>query len=169
LWKFTKEKPTTMKKALLGTLLILAATACGTARLQTSPQEMERIAEALRTRDYTVEVVRADPMGWRTVNLDYGYGLTVRGDSIFSRLPFYGRAYSVPFGGGDGLFFKTNFLDYSLSAGRKGSTVVNIAARTDEDTYLYSVTVWPNGNARISVNSFNRQKIAYDGTIVLKK
>jgi len=33
------------------------------------------------------------------------YSVEIRNDSIISHLPYYGRAYSIPYGGGDSSFF----------------------------------------------------------------
>lgn len=147
-------------------LLALGAAACSTTRFQTSPQEKERIAEALQARNYTVEVIRADPMGGRPIDLSVGYGITIQGDSIFSRLPFFGRAYSVPFGGNQGgFFFDAKILSYKSAPARKDRTEITIETRTDEDSYTCFLTVWDDGNARLVVESFNRQGIGYDGTV----
>jgi hypothetical protein len=129
---------------------------------------MERIAESLQGRRYTVEVVRVDPMGARPIDLDPGYGIMVRGDSIYSRLPFFGRAYSAPYGGGDrgGFFFDAKILDYQSTPGRRGSTEVRIETRDAEDSYTCFLTVWQDGGAQLEVESFNRQGIGYDGTLV---
>ncbi len=160
-----------MKRIFSGLLPLLALglAGCSATRLQTSPAQMAKISEALQARDYTIEVFRADPMGGRTVDLSAGYGITVRGDSIFSRLPFFGRAYSVPYGGSDqgGFFFDAKILNYQSVPARKGSTVITIETRTNEDSYTYHLTVWDDGNAMIDVDSFNRQGIDYDGTVVV--
>ena len=48
---------------------------------------------------FTIEVDRALPMGGRTVHLTTPYSLEMRGDSAISYLPYFGRAYSLPYGG----------------------------------------------------------------------
>ena len=53
-----------------------------------------------------IDVDRAVPMAGRSVNLTSPYSLEIHGDSILSYLPYFGRAYSAPYGGGEGLTLK---------------------------------------------------------------
>lgn len=145
--------------------MIMAFASCGAVPRQSSPLEEARVSEALAARHYAVEVRRAEPIGWRTIDLDTGYGITVRGDSLFSRLPYFGRAYSVPYGAGEGLVFEAPIESYQAESARGGRTDITLHARTAEDSYTYYLTVWENGEVRLDVDSFNRQNIAYDGRI----
>ena len=65
-------------------------------------QKAKEIKEMIEGGRFTIEVDRALPMGGRSVNLTTPYSLEMRGDSAISYLPYFGRAYSLPYGGGDG-------------------------------------------------------------------
>ena len=66
-------------------------------------QKAKEIKEMIENGRFTIEVDRALPMGGRTVHLTTPYSLEMRGDSAISYLPYFGRAYSLPYGGGDGM------------------------------------------------------------------
>ena len=79
---------------------------------------------------FTIEVDRALPMGGRTVHLTTPYSLEMRGDSAISYLPYFGRAYSLPYGGGDGMRFEESITDYQSTFDKRGPLELNSLART---------------------------------------
>ena len=62
-------------------------------------QKAKEIKEMIDEQRFTIDVDRALPMGGRTVNLTTPYSFEMRGDSAISYLPYFGRAYSLPYGG----------------------------------------------------------------------
>ena len=118
---------------------------------------------------FTIEVDRALPMGGRTVHLTTPYSLEMRGDSAISYLPYFGRAYSLPYGGGDGMRFEESITDYQSTFDKKGTARIKFVARTKEDTFRFDVQVFSNGSAIISVTPTNRQNITYQGELAPKK
>ena len=102
-----------------------------------------------------IEVDRALPMGGRTVHLTTPYSLEMRGDSAISYLPYFGRAYSLPYGGGDGMRFEESITDYQSTFDKKGTARIKF--------------VFSNGSAIISVTPTNRQNITYQGELAPKK
>lgn len=136
---------------------------------QTKAEKAEQTANAVKSaiesNDYIIEVNQAIPMSGRSINLTTPYSLTVRGDSVYSYLPYFGRAYSVPYGGGDGLNFNATLTDYSVEPGRKESTEISFKTRTREDQYVYRIRVFPNGATSINVSGNNRQGITFSGEL----
>jgi hypothetical protein len=82
-------------------------------------QKAKEIKEMIENGRFTIEVDRALPMGGRTVHLTTPYSLEMRGDSAISYLPYFGRAYSLPYGGGDGMRFEESITDYQSSIRRE--------------------------------------------------
>ena len=132
-------------------------------------QKAKDIKEMIESGRFTIDVDRALPMGGRTVNLTTPYSLEMRGDSAISYLPYFGRAYSLPYGGGDGMRFEESITDYQSTFDKKGTARIKFAARTKEDTFRFDVQVFSNGSAIISVTPANRQNITYQGELALKK
>ena len=98
-------------------------------------------------------------------NVTYGYSLEVRNDSLISYLPYFGRAYDVPYGGGKGLNFSARITSYQEHAGKKGQHKIEIGTENEEDKYLYHVEVFENGNATIDVMAQKRERISYSGVM----
>jgi hypothetical protein len=95
------------------------------------------------------------------------YSIKVSGDTLVSYLPFIGRAYNVPYGGGKGLDFTAKINEYHdiANAGGGHDIVINVA--NEEDVYFYTINVTTNGSAFISVSSRNRERISYTGEMYL--
>ncbi len=105
------------------------------------------------------------PFGGRSVNLTSPYSITVKNDSVISSLPYFGRAYHVPYGGGNGLQFKAPLTSYETDFNKRGAGLIKMKTTNNEDTYTFTITVQTNGSAYVTVNMHNRQTISYDGEL----
>lgn len=133
-------------------------------------QEKARmVKECIESKNYEIEVNTAMPMSGNSVQLAPYYSLTVRNDSVFSYLPYYGRAYMLPYGGGEGLNFEAKLTDYKQEIGKKGNYEITFSARTQEDYYTFNVTVYDNGSSGINVNMQKKQPIDFIGKMVFKE
>lgn len=132
-------------------------------------QKQRAVKELVLSQKYKVEVSQAIPTTGKTVFLTSPYSLEVRNDSVVSYLPYYGRAYSIPYGGGDGLNFKAPFTGYKIEWDKKGTAKVRFSVRNSEDKYDFSIDVFANGSSSIYVNMQNRQSIRFQGELDLKK
>ena len=47
----------------------------------------------------------------------------------FSQLPYFGRAYSIPYGGGQGLMFNAPIDQYTMAMGKRGAAKINFTAK----------------------------------------
>jgi len=118
---------------------------------------------AIEKRMYVVEVDKALPMSGSMRMLTSPYSLEVNGEEVKSYLPFFGRAYSVPYGGGDGLVFDFVISDYQLSFEKKGKALIEFKTKSKEDRLVYRIHIFPSGSASIDVTSGNRQQISFNG------
>ena len=100
--------------------------------------------------------------------------MKVSRDTVESALPYYGRAYNVPYGGGSGLFFSGRPEEYSDVETKPGQRKISFKVRTDEDLFSFAVTLDCRGDkqggedctAFITVSSGQRQTISYRGRVV---
>ncbi len=127
------------------------------------------LRKAIENREFMVDVERMLPMSGRSRALTSSYSLEIDGDRVKSHLPYVGRAYSVPYGGGDGLNFESTVTDYKSSFDDKGKAVIEFQAKTPEDRYSFRLEIFPNGSASVNVTSVNRQGISFQGTASEKK
>ncbi|MDR0845620.1 MAG: DUF4251 domain-containing protein [Tannerella sp.] len=146
-------------------LLTLGFFSCKSSGIAAGPEKKQAVKELIDSKHYTVDVNRMLPMSGKTQNLTSNYSLTVEGDSVISYLPYSGRAYSVPYGGGKGLNFNAKITDYSLSYDQKGTADISFLTDSGEDRYKYSVKIFANGSSVIQVTPNNRQSISYHGNL----
>ena len=123
---------------------------------------------ALMERNYKISVDHMYPMKGGSKNVSPSYSVEVRNDSLISYLPFFGRAYQVPYGGGKGLNFSERIGSYRESLVKNGHRHIEINVKNDEDSYLYVIDVFDNGNSDIEVQAQQRERISYSGEMVFE-
>lgn len=139
------------------------------AKQEKSEQKEKELKEWIANRQFAVSVDRALPMGGRSIPLTTLYSLELRGDSVRSYLPYFGRAYVAPYGGGNSMDFDAPVTDYDCAYTQKGAAVVRFKAKTNEDNFTFRLQIYPNGSATIQVTPVNRQSITYYGEVVPQK
>ena len=148
------------RKQILMLLLVMLA-GIPTLSAQTKKEKKEQKKEAVRqlivSEDYKIDVNTAMPMRGRSIPLTSQYSLQIRNDSVFSYLPYYGRAYSVP------------YKEYTMDMDKKGNAIIKFSARSPEDFFEFRAKVFPDGTTSIDVTMQNRQAISYRGEVDLDK
>ncbi len=132
------------------------------ARLQAQAQQVDSLVRGMR---FGVEVSAAFPQRGNMVNLNYDYGIQVHGDTLRSYLPYYGRAYQIPYGGGKALDFSERIQRRTLSQGKKGEQLLQMWVENDEDAYVYTLKVYPGGSIDLTVESHQRDRIRFTGRL----
>lgn len=144
-------------------LLLLAACATSAERAEQAARMAVAVDQALASRHYKVSVQTMHPRRGRIVNVTSDYSLEVRGDTLVSYLPYFGRAYNIPLNGGKGMNFTAPILRYEQTKDAKGCTCVVLVTDNREDVLTYRVDIFSNGRASIYVNSREREPISYEG------
>ncbi|MCC8034795.1 MAG: DUF4251 domain-containing protein [Rikenellaceae bacterium] len=153
---------------ILASLIFIAA--CSSSNHYSSlnrQQVAERIDRNISEKDFVIDVDRALPAQGRSVSLSGGYSLRIHNDTVYSHLPYYGRAYSLPYGGGEGLNFEGAMEGYRAETGSKGECVISFQVKTKEDRYTFNITIWETGSANLTVLSTNKQTISFTGKMRL--
>jgi len=159
-----------MKKYLISAVILVAMlTGCATSaeRLERQAREAAMVEEALQNRRYTIDIRMMHPLRGRAVNVTSNYSVEVKGDTLVSYLPYFGRAYQVPYGGGKGLNFIAPITGYQSETDRKGTTRIMLTSENEEDSYLYVLEVFSNGESSVEVQSRQRDRIYYTGRMNL--
>jgi hypothetical protein len=105
-----------MRKILITSVMALTAwvmlVGCATAeeRAARAAEQAKAVKTALQERNYQIAVNRMYPSRGASKTVSSGYTVEVRNDSLISYLPYFGRAYDVPYGGGNGLNFSAPFV-----------------------------------------------------------
>ncbi|MDR1602576.1 MAG: DUF4251 domain-containing protein [Tannerella sp.] len=150
--------------AIIG-LMAAGQMSCSSSKTAARNERAETVKQQLESRRYTIDVDRMLPMQGPSQHLTTNYGLTIKGDTVISYLPYFGRAYSVPYGGGKGLNFEALISDYSLVFDAKGVAKISFRTRSEDDLYLYEAEVFNNGKTTLRVTSNNRQGISFYGQL----
>jgi len=162
-----------MKKILFLAALATVLTACVTQHLtaeekgQAQAKTAREVEKNIRQRAFTVQVTYMNAVHGGTRALEYGYEVKLSGDTLYSYLPYFGRAYSVPYGGGKGLNFTAPISDYRVKKEKKGRHAIEIDVNNQEDSYTYYLHVHQNGATDIIVTAQRRDRISFSGTMVL--
>ena len=164
-----------MRKVIVGIFSVIMLTACSTSKLTSEQKAVkhalvtQKVRQAVDDRAYTVEMNYIYPQRMASRHLDYGYTLRISGDSIYSYLPYFGRAYSVPYNGGNGLNFKGVMDYYKVTRTKKDCTDVVLGVKDDGDDYQYTMNIYDNGTVSLGVFSRNRESISFSGEMMMKE
>ncbi|HZL11403.1 MAG TPA: DUF4251 domain-containing protein [Prolixibacteraceae bacterium] len=99
-------------------------------------------------------------------NLSSNYDLVFDSLQVKAYLPYYGRAYSVPYGGSGGVDFDltAKSIDRKWNKRKKMFTISTELADSEDSYYIY-LTAGLDGYADLKINFRNRRLINYSGTI----
>jgi len=145
--------------------MMVGAVACSTLTPAEKEALAKRVNAALDERKYEINVQMMYPMKGLGKNLTSGWSLEVKNDSLFSYLPYMGRAYNVPFGGGKGLNFNAPIKGYRDGNWQKSLRKIDFSVTNEEDTYHYTIEVYENGNATVNVVARERDAIMFSGVM----
>lgn len=146
--------------------------ACSSARVASGSSDpvdgikSDQVDQMLENKLYKVDFTWADPASARSFALNPGdYFISVIGDRVESLLPYLGRVYSIPYGGGEGLHFEAPITNYQMKRGRGGRYEISFEAHTTEDDYSFELEIFPTGESNLTVNSMRLQTISFTGTM----
>ena len=157
--------------SVLISLVVISWSGCATSE-EKAAQMAElsaNVTNALNNRDYKISIDRMYPMRGSSRHVSFGYSVEVKNDTLVSYLPYFGRAYNVPYGGGKGLNFSAPIGSYQEFMIRNGLRRIEICVTNDEDTYLYTIEVFDNGSSSVDVRARQRERISYSGNVEFGK
>lgn len=137
-------------------------------RTESTDAVNQEVKTKIDNKRFVIDVNMALPSSGKSVALSSCYDVKIAGDSVYCHLPYFGRAYSLPYGGGEGLVFKGLTTDYRLTQGRRGSTNISFNIRTSEDKYRFIMDVFSSGSSVITVQPTNKQTITFNGQMVIQ-
>lgn len=162
-------RKTTFSSLFVLMMMVLLSSCGSTSSLTKAEREAamaQQVQEALDARHYTIAVDWMKPLGGvpRQVNSDYE--LKVNGEELDCYLPYIGRAYRLPYGGGKGLNFKAQIQNYSIQQLTSNRSQIEFTVRNDEDVYRFRIDVFDNGKSIIDIMAQDRDAISFDGEMV---
>ncbi len=146
-------------------VLMLFLTACSSTK--TTSETISAITRKVESKDITVTVHYANPLRMRQIVLTSEYDLRLKNDSAFAYLPYFGVAYSAPYGSSEGgIKFAEPMNDYAITPNKKSNGWdIHFKIRSKEDIYEIFMNIFNNGSALFSVTSQKRDMISFSGEI----
>lgn len=164
-----------MKKTILmtGCLLLLLGISTGASAKDRS-QEKSRTAAVvnllLAREDFRVEINQVQPTGLSAYSTSPGnYFIHVNHGNVTLHLPYVGKGYNVPYGGGGNrLQFTAPITSYEVKSGKKGASDITLVTRNEDNmTVKMGLTIYPNGSAYVALHPDGLQTITYRGALDL--
>jgi len=136
-------------------------------REQKKTEKQQQIEALINSNEFVFEATYVLPQGGQMINLTgSSYTLKFHNDTIESYLPFYGRAYSVDYGGDGGIKFKGKPDEYKVVTTKNGRGYeINATIKGPKDYYKIHLSVSTDGGATLIVDSNQRSSISYRGDI----
>jgi hypothetical protein len=160
-----------MKKILLFTIIlslssVLISSAIPRDRKEARQEQYHNTIELVESGEFIFEARRAYPQAGGPVDLTTNRGfIEVSETTGEARLPFFGRAYNIPYGGRGGINFSGEKENIEISKNHDRMKVNYSFGVRDRDYYQVQMNISYNGDAYVIITSTNRARISYHGHI----
>lgn len=153
---------------VIGICATLLLGACATMSSSEKAKIALRVDSMIDARKFKITISMMNALRGNTRPVSPEFYLRINGDSLFSYLPYFGRAYSVPYGGGKGLNFDSMIDEYNVEKKKKDCTSIVLMTKNNEDYYKYRINIYDNGHADIIVIPQRRDQISFEGEVEIK-
>lgn len=134
--------------------------------LKAQDKDAASVKEMIESKSYIFKAQLVSPQNGRNVFLTSDYDVSVRGDTVISYLPYFGRAYTAPVNPAEGgIKFTSADFEYKADKSKKDGWEIMIKPHDVTDVQQLYLTVFDNGSASLQVISTNRQTISFNGYI----
>jgi hypothetical protein len=152
-------------KNIFGKIFTIAIALLITEQINAQPDKAT-VKTSVESKQFIFHAQTAMPSSGRSRQLTSEYDLRIFPDSLVSNLPYYGRAYSVPYGsGGGGFDFTSKKFDYTATPGKKKGWDITIKTKDVNDFQEFSLSLSDDGYGTLQALSNNRQPMAFTGYI----
>ncbi|MDE7373711.1 MAG: DUF4251 domain-containing protein [Odoribacter sp.] len=139
-------------------------------KLAENEKAFQEVQQLIAGRHFQIEINRVHPQDGFDVSRFNPTGNISVSDSIArGHLPFFGRAYSLPYGDNVGIDFDDVMKNVAVKTvkKRKGKVaVMSFSVRGNRDVYQVTIEANSRGGCSVNLYSNNRAPISYGGTIV---
>ena len=159
-----------MPRLLFFLISIALLSGCTTVnqRAERREQTARMVEQAVSQRRLMVTIRSMQTQRYGSHQVSSDFYLKLRGDTLDSYLPFFGRAYGVsPVTPSQGLHFVSPVLQMEESKRKNNVTRLEMHVRSQEDSYVYRLDIYPNAQVYISVHGQERDHISFDGELDL--
>jgi hypothetical protein len=128
--------------------------------------KQKQVDSLMNSKIFVFEAQKLTPLGGRLIILDHAtYYLKFNPAKTTCDLPFFGRGYNLPYGGGDGGIKFEGVPEKITVQKKQRNYLVKATVKGKDDVYDLIFNVFFDGGATLSITSNNRGAISYDGLI----
>ena len=151
---------------ILGTLLLVFSSFQPSDRKEKKLQKEKDMIQLIELGHFRFIARNAKSSIGNFNNLSINYDLVFDSLKIKAYLPYYGRAYSAPYGGDGGVKFDLTAEEIDKRWNKKKKMFyIKTEVSDSQDSYSLYLTASPSGYADLKINFRNRQTISYYGII----
>ncbi|WP_255153964.1 DUF4251 domain-containing protein [Ferruginibacter sp. HRS2-29] len=126
----------------------------------------DSVAALVKSESFIFYASSVDPLRGTTRFLTGNYDLKVKGDSLVSYLPYFGRSQNAPISPDEtGLIFTSTDFDYSFTPRKKNSWTVTFRVKDYTNLSKYVLTIYNDGSADLMATSNFRDQISFRGYV----
>jgi hypothetical protein len=146
-------------------VILFFMTACSSTK--TATEAIGEVTRKVEYKDVTVTAHYANPLRMKQMVLTSEYDLRIKNDSAFAFLPYFGVAYSAPYGSSEGgIKFAEPMKDYVITPNKKSTGWdIHFKIKSKGNTYEIFMNIFNNGSTTFSVTSQQRDMISFSGEI----
>lgn len=132
-------------------------------------RSVEEAKALLESRQFEVEIIHVYPQGGGDVSRFNPRGrITVKDSVAEGHLPFFGRAYTLPYGEGGGIEFDAAMKEVQVKMFKKKkreSVVFSFSVPGKNDTFRITIETMGGEGCSVFLVSNNRTQISYSGKL----
>jgi len=125
---------------------------------------------AIEKKQFTFLAQSVTPMKGGIRQLDPGYSLSIKGDTLICNLPYFGQVYQPSFSAIDGgLNFTSTQFEYQTKTRKKGGGDIKIKTKDLPNQRQLMLTLFQNGTSSMNVTCSDRESISFRGTVDIRQ
>lgn len=154
------------KSLIAAVAMLTAITACQSVQTtELSAAQQQAVMTLAASKHYKINIESMTPLRAVSRIVSTGFSLEVKGDTLITYLPYFGRAYRASSASDKGLNFTEHIRSYDIRTMKSGAEAI-IKVRNEEDTYIFRIELRANGHATIGMQAQQRDWVSYEGYIV---
>jgi hypothetical protein len=136
-------------------------------RKQKETEEYNATVALINSKKFEFTANQALPQGSSSIDLTSNPNyLTIKNDSVYCEMPFFGRAYSVDYNGPGGYKVTGIIYDFEINNNTKKQSInIGLKLKGPTDNYQFRLNITRDKNATLTITSNNRASISYWGII----
>lgn len=137
-------------------------------RKQKNELKAQEIEQLVASKQFTFQADALTTSSGFYKHLDPHYELSMKSDSAFVQLPYWGRVYMARLNDDGGFYFNGKIQNFKFKNKGKKGYELNFLLQNNGDNHHFTLDITRQGYAYLQVSSTRKSFISYNGIIVAK-